>query len=247
MRLGPTQALDPVRFSAFEALRARVGVVDATGRLVWANRAWLDVRRDHGQDTLAAVALGRNVIAVLQQARGGAPRLVAAGIRAVLAGESAHFALECAIPELRGRRAEISITPAPGGIAAAVIMQADVHPSGIAGRTLASDVEQPPGGVVALRSQTEAVNSATEALTPREFEVLQLMARGLDNAAIAERLDVGYATVRGHVRSIMAKLGARSRLAAVVGAFQRGIVPPPSPTTIVGSGQDARRVNERSA
>jgi DNA-binding NarL/FixJ family response regulator len=62
-------------------------------------------------------------------------------------------------------------------------------------------------------------------LTAREREVLDLMAIGLDNRAIAGRLGIQYSTVRGHVRSVIEKLGARSRLAAVARAYQKGLVP----------------------
>jgi DNA-binding NarL/FixJ family response regulator len=55
-------------------------------------------------------------------------------------------------------------------------------------------------------------------LTPREREILTLMAEGLDNRRIADRLHVAYPTVRSHVRRVLQKLGARSRLEAVVKA-----------------------------
>jgi two-component system, NarL family, response regulator DevR len=59
-------------------------------------------------------------------------------------------------------------------------------------------------------------------LTPREREILALMTQGVDNRAVAERLHISYATVRTHVRSILAKLGARSQLDAVAKASQLG-------------------------
>jgi len=59
-------------------------------------------------------------------------------------------------------------------------------------------------------------------LTPREQEILAFMIRGLDNRAVAERLHISYATVRTHVRSILAKLGAQSQLEAVARATQWG-------------------------
>lgn len=55
-------------------------------------------------------------------------------------------------------------------------------------------------------------------LTPREYEILTLMTEGLDNREIAARLHVAYPTVRSHVRSVLQKLDARSRLEAVVKA-----------------------------
>jgi DNA-binding NarL/FixJ family response regulator len=61
-------------------------------------------------------------------------------------------------------------------------------------------------------------------LTPREREVLGLMARGLDNRAIAAQLVVSFTTVRGHVQSILEKLGAHSKLEAVARASEYGLL-----------------------
>jgi DNA-binding NarL/FixJ family response regulator len=69
---------------------------------------------------------------------------------------------------------------------------------------------------------------AVATLTEREHEVLVLMARGLDNAQIASDLFVSEATVRTHVGHILSKLGARSRVQAVVVAYESGVVRPGS-------------------
>ena len=61
-------------------------------------------------------------------------------------------------------------------------------------------------------------------LTPREHDVLRLMARGLDNYEISEELGIGYGTVRGHVRGVLEKLGAHTRLHAVAEARKAGLV-----------------------
>jgi DNA-binding NarL/FixJ family response regulator len=61
-------------------------------------------------------------------------------------------------------------------------------------------------------------------LTGRESEVLRLVAQGLSNAEIAGQLFLGVETVKTHVRNVLAKLGARDRVQAVIGAYESGFI-----------------------
>jgi DNA-binding NarL/FixJ family response regulator len=63
-----------------------------------------------------------------------------------------------------------------------------------------------------------------EPLTPREVQVLELLAEGLPNKAIASRLNISDQTVKFHVSSISGKLGARNRTDAVRRAARRGLI-----------------------
>ena len=92
------------------------------------------------------------------------------------------------------------------------------------------DVEMPGmDGLEATRRITAAAaqdTSRLEDLTPREHEVLVLLAAGATNAEIATELFLGETTVKTHVSRVLMKLGARDRTQAVVFAYELGVVRP---------------------
>ena len=66
------------------------------------------------------------------------------------------------------------------------------------------------------------IRAVDSPLTPRELDVLRLIADGIGNAEIGERLHIGLGTVKGHIRDILEKLSAADRTQAAVNAMRRG-------------------------
>ncbi|TMC02424.1 MAG: response regulator transcription factor, partial [Chloroflexi bacterium] len=75
-----------------------------------------------------------------------------------------------------------------------------------------------------LLSERSEPATATEPLTPRELEVLHLLASGASTATAAAALGISTATLRAHVQAVLRKLGAHSRLEAVAEAARLGLV-----------------------
>ena len=77
-----------------------------------------------------------------------------------------------------------------------------------------------------LPATAETGDRGIDELTPRELEVLKLIARGLSNAEIATELHVSSTTVKTHVGRVLMKLGLRDRVQAVIRAYESGLVSP---------------------
>lgn len=75
----------------------------------------------------------------------------------------------------------------------------------------------------ASRRPSTETRRRVASLSPRESDVLRLVSRGMTNGEIADELVVGEATVKTHVGSVLAKLGARDRVALVIAAYEAGL------------------------
>ncbi|HKW06568.1 MAG TPA: response regulator transcription factor [Candidatus Dormibacteraeota bacterium] len=81
-----------------------------------------------------------------------------------------------------------------------------------------------PRSIAQLLSSRREVEAQLERLTPREKEVLRLMAEGTSSREIASQLGISYTTVRTHIRSLGSKLGVHSKLEAIVKARELALV-----------------------
>jgi DNA-binding CsgD family transcriptional regulator len=194
--------------AAIDALGTEIAVLDAGGRVAWLSAAWRETTQGSADDPLAGVVVGSNLVDVLR----GMPVLgsdhVAAGIAAVAAGA--------------------------GALSVSELLGSDGSPRWL---LVTRQLRSPRQGAVVTRSDPTSrypvvvpqapdpadVSQTIARLSPRELEVLRLMTTGLDNRQIASELGVAYTTVRSHTRSLIDKLGARSRLDAVARAYRAGV------------------------
>ena len=81
-----------------------------------------------------------------------------------------------------------------------------------------------PRSISTLLNKRREVESQLERLTPREKEVLRLMAEGMPSRDIADKLGISYTTVRTHIRSLGSKMGVHSKLEAIVKARELALI-----------------------
>lgn len=128
--------------------------------------------------------------------------------------------------------AVVALVPDDRGAGEALLAGARaVLPRDVAAPRLAAAVAAAVEGLIAVDDAFEGALSpsrgaaaASEELTPREQEVLHLLAQGLSNKGIAQRLGISEHTAKFHVNAILSKLGAQTRTDAVVRAARLGLV-----------------------
>lgn len=197
--------------AALDLQRGAIAILDTDGNVTWADDPWA---ADDGETGLARVPIGSNLLVAYRNQDEPVAGAVANAIAAVLDGTATYFEIEHRASPESVRSILTSVAALRGDRAGAAV----IH-------RVASGY--PPATSRPLDVMTHSgdpIDDAIERLTPREREVLESMAAGYDNRAIAAKLRIQYTTVRGHVRAVVEKLGARSRLEAVARAYRNGWV-----------------------
>lgn len=201
--------------AAPDVRRGAIAVLDNMGNVTWADEAWLT---DDGETGLPIAPIGSNLLQSYRDYDDARAQAIANAILAVFDGTATYFEIEHRASRLSQRSFLTSVAALRGDRAGAVVIHKVVSGRGLPERPRVVDLGSSDGA---------PIGGPIDRLTPREREVLDFMATGLDNRAIAAKLRIQYTTVRGHIRSVIEKLGARSRLEAVARAYQNGWVAKP--------------------
>ncbi|MCM2393245.1 response regulator [Streptomyces albipurpureus] len=192
----------------------------------------LILRTAPGIEVVGEVGDGEQAIAAAHALR---PRVVLMDIRMpVLDGVRATERLTAELPDCRVLALstfdidEYVVRALRAG--ASGFLPKDVSPEELASALRTVDVGE---AVVAPRMLTRliatfitepTVSTDLSELTPREVEVLRLIASGLDNGEISRTMQIGVQTVKNHITSVFAKLNVRDRAQAVIAAYESGLV-----------------------
>jgi len=194
-----------------ESQRGGIAVLDSEGNVKWTDEAWA---ADDDESGLPRVAIGSNLLQAYRKYSDPRAQAIANAIVAVFEGKVTYLEIEHR-PERESQTSFVTSVAALRGDRAGAVLTHKIVGEPPPSRLRPADIKATNGG---------PMGEGVARLTPREREVLALMAGGLDNRAIAAKLGIQYTTVRGHVRSVVERFGARSRLEAVARAYQMGLV-----------------------
>src|SRR2546423_437421 len=199
---------------ALDTHRGGIAVLDADGNVTWTDEAW---DADDDETGLPRVPLGGNLLQAYRRSPDPRAQAIVNAIVAVFEGKVTYLEIEHRSDRESETSFLTSVAALRGDGTRAVLIHRVIGEATPDRVRQASDIRSADGVV--------PTGEGVGRLTPREREVLDLMTRGLDNRAIAAKLGIQYTTVRGHVRSVVEKLGARSRLEAVARAYRMGLAP----------------------
>lgn len=182
---------------ALDAIGLAVYVLDADGIVRWSNKA---------AAAITGSGLGESYLRLVAPEH--RPRGKIHFARTVVGGTAVEFALT--VVGRGAGRIDVRVHAAPLRHRSAVI--------GAIGIVMRVDDETHP------RMAHASGTSVAPDLTPRQEEVLGLLAQGLDTREIAERLGIAVETARNHIRAVLRRLGVHSRLEAVIVARNHGLV-----------------------